>query len=151
MYQHILCPVDGSETSNCGMAEAIKLAKALNAQLRFLHVIDLYYPLMDANVAIDTVLIDDILRKHGNKVLSHAQQVANDAGVQADIKILETIANRVSKLVLEEAKTWPADLIVMGTHGLRGVSRILMGSDAETVLRKSTVPVLLAKNTTNMR
>ena len=150
MYQRILCPIDGSETSNCGMAEAINLAKALNAQLRFLHVIDLYYPLMDVNGGINTVCIDDILRKHGHKVLNHAQELANNAGVQADIKKVETVATRVSKLVLEEAKAWPADLIVMGTHGLRGVGRILMGSDAETILRKSTVPVLLAKKTAKL-
>ena len=48
MYKHILCPVDGSNTSNCGMMEAIHLAKDQNAKLRFLHVIDMYFPIMDA-------------------------------------------------------------------------------------------------------
>lgn len=148
MYQRILCPVDGSETSNCGMHEAIKLAKALNAQLRFLHVIDLYLPMTEISGEVRTVCIGDILRKHGHKVLDYAQEMAASAGVQAETKTIETIAKRVSKIVLDEVKTWPADLIVMGTHGLRGVERIVMGSDAETILRKSPVPVLLAKKPT---
>ena len=47
MYKQILCPVDGSSTSNCGMIEAIRLAKNQNAKLRFLHVIDNHFPILD--------------------------------------------------------------------------------------------------------
>lgn len=147
MYQRILCPVDGSETSNCGMTEAIKLAKALNAQLRFLHVIDLYFPAFNTMGDFNMVYMDDILRTHGHKVLKNAQDAAQLANTNAEIKMLETVGHRVSKLILEEATTWPADLIVMGTHGFRGFERIVLGSDAEIILRKCTVPVLLVKNT----
>ncbi|MDZ4211590.1 MAG: universal stress protein, partial [Methylotenera sp.] len=51
-----------------------------------------------------------------------------------------------SKFVLNEAEDWPADLIVMGTHGLRGIGRLVLGSDAQTVVSSSTVPALLVKN-----
>ena len=146
MYQQILCPVDGSETSHSGMQEAILLAKTLNAQLRFLYVIDLYFPIMNTSGEIDMVYIDDILRKHGQKVLLQAEEDAKIAGVKADSKLAETIGHRVSTLILDEAKSWPADLIIMGTHGLRGIERIVMGSDAESVVRKCSVPVLLVKN-----
>lgn len=146
MYKQILCPVDGSNTSNCVVREAVDLAKILNAQLRFLHVIDLYLPIMDATGDVNVVYIDDILRTHGHKVLKHAVDEAQSAGVNAESKMLETIGHRVSKLILEEASAWPADLIVMGTHGLRGVERLVIGSDAETVVRKSPMPVLLVKD-----
>lgn len=146
MYKHILCPVDGSDTSNCGMIEAIKLAKNQQATLRFINVIDLYFPVADATGDVNVVYIDDILRKNGHKVLKNAEAEATKAGIKAESKMVETIGHRVSKLIIDEATAWPADLIVMGTHGLRGVERLVLGSDAETVIRLSPVPVLLVKH-----
>lgn len=146
MYQRILCPVDGSETAECGMKAAIQLAKTLKSELLFLNVIDLYFPIMDATGDFNVVYIDDILRTHGHKVLKNATDAALNAGVTAESKMLETIGHRVSKLILEEAIAWPADLIIMGTHGLRGMERLVIGSDAETVVRKCPMPVLLVKD-----
>ena len=146
MYKKILCPVDGSPTSNCGMMEAIHLAKDQNAKLRFLHVIDMYFPIMDATGDFNVVYIDDVLRENGKKVLKKAEVAAHKAGVEADSRMVEAIGGRVSKFVMHQVKEWPADLVVMGTHGLRGIERLVMGSDAETVVRTSTVPVLLVKN-----
>lgn len=146
MYKKILCPVDGSPTSNCGMMEAIHLAKDQNAKLRFLHVIDMYFPILDATGDFNVVYIDDVLRENGKKVLKKAEVAAHKAGVEADSRMVEAIGGRVSKFVMHQVKEWPADLVVMGTHGLRGIERLVMGSDAETVVRTSTVPVLLVKN-----
>jgi nucleotide-binding universal stress UspA family protein len=147
MYKQILCPVDGSLTSDCGMTEAIDLAKDQNAKLRFLHVIDTYFPILDVNGDLNVVYITDILRNNGKKVLKKAEESAYKAGVMADSKMVEVIGGRISKYVLSQAEEWPADLIVMGTHGLRGIERLVMGSDAETVVRTSPVPVLLVRNT----
>ena len=146
MYKKILCPVDGSPTSNCGMMEAIHLAKDQNAKLRFLHVIDMYFPILDATGDFNVVYIDDVLRENGKKVLKKAEVAAHKAGVEVDSRMVEAIGGRVSKFVMHQVKEWPADLVVMGTHGLRGIERLVMGSDAETVVRTSTVPVLLVKN-----
>jgi nucleotide-binding universal stress UspA family protein len=146
MYKQIICPVDGSATSNNGMHEAIKLAKDNDAKLRFLHVIDTYFPILDVTGDLNVIYIDEILRKNGKKVLKKAEDAAHKAGVNADSKVLEAIGGRVSKFVVSEAEEWPADLIVMGTHGLRGIERLVMGSDAETVARTSPVPVLLVRN-----
>ncbi len=146
MYKQILCPVDGSPTSNCGMTEAIQLAKNQNAKLRFLHVIDMYFPIVDATGDFNVVNIDDILRKNGNKVLKKAEAAAHKAGVVSDSQMVEAIGARVSKFVVNQAKAWPADLIVIGTHGLRGVERLVMGSDAETIVRTSPVPVLVVRD-----
>jgi nucleotide-binding universal stress UspA family protein len=146
MYKQILCPVDGSQTSNCGMHEAIQLAKEQNAKLRFLHVIDMYFPIVDVTGDLNVVYVDDILRKNGEKVLKKATAAAHKAGVDADTKMVEAVGARISKFVINEIKGWPADLIVMGTHGLRGVERLVMGSDAETIVRTSPVPVLLVRD-----
>ena len=145
MYKQILCPVDGSPTSNSGMMEAIHLAKDQHAKLRFLHVIDMYFPIMDATGDFNVVYMDDVLRENGKKVLKKAEVAAHKAGVEADSRMVEAIGGRVSKFVMQQVKEWPADLVVMGTHGLRGIERLVMGSDAETIVRTSLVPVLLVR------
>ncbi len=145
MYQHILCPIDGSETSNSGILEAIQLAKTFHAQLRFLYVVDLYFPVTSITGELNVVYIGDALREHGQKALQQAEIQAKDAGITSDCKIVETYGKRVASLILEEASIWPANLIVMGTHGLRGIERIVIGSDADSVVRECKVPVLLVK------
>lgn len=146
MYKHILCPVDSSVTSNAGMHEAIQLAKEQNAQLHFLHVIDTYVPIVDMSGDFNVTYIIDILRKNGEKIIKNADAAAKKSGVIADTKTIESVGGRTASYIIQEAEEWPADLIVMGTHGLRGISRLVMGSDAENVLRTSNVPVLLVKS-----
>ncbi len=146
MYKHILCPVDGSPTSNLGMREAIRLDKDQGAKLRFFHVIDTYFPVLDMTGDFNIVYMADILQKYSEKVIKKAKLAAEKEGVAADYQIAESVGGRVAPYIEEETRKWPADLIVMGTHGLRGFSRLVMGSDAENVLRSSLVPVLLVRN-----
>jgi nucleotide-binding universal stress UspA family protein len=147
MYKRILCPIDGSSTSNLGMKEAIRIAKAQKAKLHFIHVIDTYFPVLDG--VGDFMLVDmtDLLRKNAEKVVKKAKSTAEKAGVVADAQFTETLGGRPAEFIIKEAEKWSADLIVMGTHGLRGVSRLILGSDAEYVVRTSTVPVLLLNST----
>jgi nucleotide-binding universal stress UspA family protein len=148
MYKQILCPIDGSNTSNCGMVEAINLAKVHHAKLRFLHVVDTYFPILDANGDLNVLYLADIQRSQGEKILKAAEDSALQSGVSADSKIIESIGERVSTLIIKQVEEWPADLIVMGTHGLRGFARFMMGSDADAVVKQSHVPVLLVKTNT---
>ena len=67
------------------------------------------------------------------------------AGVKVETALLESYTGRVSDLVIDQSVEWGANLIVLGTHGRRGVKRMLLGSDAEQVLRLATVPVLLVR------
>ena len=143
MYKRILCPIDGSATSNRGMLEAINLAKDQDAKLRFFHIIDTYIPVIDGVGSFVPVDMTDILRKNAEDVIEKASVTAKKAGVDADAKITETVGGRPSKNIVEQANDWSAELIVMGTHGLRGFNRMVMGSDAENVVRTSSVPVLL--------
>jgi len=86
-----------------------------------------------------------LLREGGQKVLDTARVQAEAAGVAADTVRRDGIAGRVCDLVIDEAKAWKAELIVIGTHGRRGVGRVLLGSDAEQILRLAPVPVLLVR------
>jgi nucleotide-binding universal stress UspA family protein len=146
MYKQILCPIDGSPASNTAMNEAIRLAKDQNAKLRFLHAIDTFFPILDVSDDLNLIYIAEILRKNGKKLLKKAKEAARKEGVITDSKEVESFGNRVSKFVVKEAEEWPADLIVMGTQGLRGFEHLIMGSDAQTIIRNSHVPVMLIRN-----
>jgi len=64
---------------------------------------------------------------------------------EADSRLIEALGTEAGECIIEQMAAWPADLIVCGTHGRRGIRRILMGSDAEYVLRHSTVPVVMVR------
>ncbi len=147
MYKQILCPVDGSDTSNCGMTEAINLAKAIQAKVRFLYIVDTFHPMLDGMEVGNMTEIIDGLREHGKAMLEQTKLSALAQGVEADTVILENDLNRVSTIIVTHAKECHADLILMGTHGRRGLSHLLMGSDAEAVIRTSPVPVLTVRLT----
>ena len=146
MYKQILAPVDGSPTSNRGVVEAIGLAKDQNAKLIFLHVVDVHLVTVDMSGAVNMAEVLDILREAGAKILAAATASAVKAGVVAETVIVDSMIGRIGNEVVRQAEAWPADLIVMGTHGRRGVGRLFMGSDAETVIRTSPVPVLLVRS-----
>jgi nucleotide-binding universal stress UspA family protein len=148
MYQRILVPYDGSPTAERGLMEAIGLARDQNAALRIFHVVEEYVLVQSAGFDGAGLFAGDLLDAliaDSKKVIARGLALARENGVQADSVSIVRFADRRSECIVEEAKKWPADLIVMGTHGRRGVSRMLMGSDAEIVLRTAPVPVLLVR------
>ncbi len=148
MYKKILVPVDGSQTSVRGLAEAVRLAKDHGARLRFVHVVEEYAVIQSAGMGGTGYFAEnliDTLHADGKKVIAKAMARARRSGVKADAVTYESFANRSSDFIVDEARKWRADLIVMGTHGRRGVSRLVLGSDAEIVIRTSPVPVLLVR------
>ncbi|MEO7938294.1 MAG: universal stress protein [Burkholderiaceae bacterium] len=148
MYRNILVAVDGSPTSDAGLDEAIGLAKALGARLRLLHLVD-QMPLAFAADGFGGMTVDMIglLRESGQQLLAQAELRVKAAAVEVDSVLVESLNGRLFEHVNAQARDWPADLIVIGTHGRRGVGRMLMGSDAEQVVRHAPVPVLLYRST----
>ncbi len=145
MYGKILVPVDGSETSTRGLTEAIKIAKAQGSQLRLVNIVNEY--ILDITYAPGLFaenLIESLVEA-GRKVLDTAEKAAQREGVKAESVLIESIGGVAADLILAQAKQWQADLIVMGTHGRRGLARLVMGSDAEQVVRAATVPVMLVR------
>ena len=145
MYKQLLVPVDGSEPSMLGLAEAIKIAKSDGSKLHLVHVVDELVPL---GVDIPPKYIDqfiDALRAQGREILDKAQRVVFEHALESEGVLLETIGGRAADQIVQLAKQCKADLIVMGTHGRRGLRRLALGSDAELVIRSSPVPVLLVR------
>lgn len=91
------------------------------------------------------------MRRSGQVVLDKAKAAASRAGVDCRTVLVENIASSVADMVVQQAKKQRVDVIVMGTHGRRGVRRLVMGSDAEGVVRNSPVPVLLVRGGTKRR
>ena len=146
MYQRILVPSDGSDTAALGLREAIKLARNQGGRIRIVHVIN-DLPLIAPEVAgatLEHVLAR--LRTDGAVIVKDAEKAVRDAGLEVDSKMLEAIGGPAGEHIVQEARAWPADVIVCGTHGRRGIRRIVMGSDAEYILRHTPVPVLLVRS-----
>jgi nucleotide-binding universal stress UspA family protein len=142
MYKRILVPVDGSETSNRAVVAALQMARENGGRIRLVHALDELAYLSGYEYSADLL---KAARDQGSRVLEDAQVMARAAGVPADGKLVETAGRRLGELVAEEARNWEADLVVVGTHGRRGMSRILLGSGAEQVLRLAPVPVLAVR------
>jgi nucleotide-binding universal stress UspA family protein len=145
MFKRILVPVDGSPTSDKALAAALQLAREGGATVRVVHAFDDLAFLSgyeyDGNVL-------RAARAQADKVLSTAQESAAAAAVTADAKLIETRGSRLGDAVADEARSWQADLVVVGTHGRRGVGRVLLGSGAEQVIRMAPVPVLTVRDST---
>jgi len=146
MYQRLLVPVDGSTASNEGLREAVKLAKAAGARLRVIHAIDefIYGTGLEVYADVGGQLFAQ-LREQGEQILQSARAAAEKEGVAVETQLFEQSRGTLADLVVSEATAWPADLIVLGTHGRRGLRRMVLGSDAEQILRSAPVPVLLVR------
>ncbi len=146
MYKRILVPLDGSSTSKLGLKEALRLAKGQNASLCLLHVVDELFVTQAGEGMIIADQIFNKLRAGGKRVLAAGLAQARKRGVRARGVLSETMTRPVADVIVRQARAWKADLIVIGTHGRRGVRRVVMGSDAEQVLRASPVPVLMVRS-----
>jgi|SRR5215831_15901977 len=150
MFRRILVPIDGSAPSGRGLEEAITLARDQEARICLLHVIDdaLATRAFDGTTYMPPGYVDDLVRSlasGGQRILDNAAAKAKQRRVQADTALRETLGRRVADVIVAEAKKWRADVIVLGTHGRSGLSRVVLGSDAELVVRESPVPVLLVR------
>ncbi|MDN0082917.1 universal stress protein [Crenobacter sp. SG2305] len=146
MYQRIFVPVDDSETSNLALAEACKLAKEVGASVRLVHVVDLAQFGWGGTEFLDASELQKSIKHAGEQVLSQAEERARTQGLVPETKILESWGDKIATVLLDDARDWKADLVVMGTHGWSGLMHLLMGSVAEGLLKKATVPVLLIRN-----
>lgn len=145
MVTRILVPLDGSATSQRGLREAIDLARPLKARLVLLHVIDDYPIVMEMASAMNVAEWHRRRLAQGEGLLADARARAGEAGVPCDTVLREDTAAPTGDAILSEVRQQGCDLVVMGTHGRRGLNRLAMGSDAERVLRAAPVPVLLVR------
>ena len=156
MFKRILVPIDGSPPSNLGLREAIKMAKDQKATLCLLHVLDqrIVTQALDGMTYVTGAYVDEFLadlRKEGKAILAKAQTQAKKHAVKSQAVLVETIGHAVADVIIDQAKKRHADLIVLGTHGRRGLTRVVLGSDAEGVVRATRIPVLLMRSPATKR
>ena len=145
MYKRILVPIDGSDTAARGLAEAITLARDLKATLRVLNLTSDFVLMVEMSNVIDYEKFREGLNQVGRRLLAQASELAKAQGVTAETSLHDLRGGRVADAIVVEARQSRCDLIVIGTHGRRGVARAMLGSDAENVVRSSPVPVLVVR------
>lgn len=144
LYQHILVPIDGSETSIVAMKEAIKLGKALNSKITVVQVMALDPFIADAYVKTgETNELIERTRTYLLNILEQAKQQFSNEGLTVETKLLEGFV--VHEEIIQAAQDLNADLIVMGSHGRTGVRKLVLGSVAQKVLGESHIPVLIVR------
>jgi nucleotide-binding universal stress UspA family protein len=149
IYKRILVAIDGGATSLRALNHAIALASVHNARLRLLQVVEesLIVPAAYAYPAGDFDEVIDSLWASGKRALDRGVALAAKHGIEAERVQLRGGLGPVSAVILSQARKWQADLLVMGTHGRRGLKRLILGSDAERVLREAPMPILIVRAT----
>ena len=148
MYQKIFVAIDDSSTSQKALAEAIHIAKTSNAALCIAHAADeslLAQHGMGLGSYINIEATKQAIRETSETLLAEALTQAKAAEVAAETLLLEATDKRVAELISSGAETYGADLIVVGTHGRRGVARFLVGSVAENLMRIASVSLLMVR------
>ncbi len=146
MYTSILVAIDGSQTSELALNEAIQFARAAGSHLRIVNVVDEVN--LNWSEFPNTAELWNVLTASGRALLGKAASTAAAAGVEADTRLIELdrLGDRIPDALAREADAWPADLIVVGTHGRRGLSHLFLGSVAEGIVRVASKPVLLVRS-----
>lgn len=147
IYKNILVAVDESNTSQLAIKEAMKFAhESPKTFLRFLHVGNEFFIDWDGQ-AIYPKDKDETFANAQLALLQNIDIELHNAHISNfDTRLLEaTKEKRIAEHIVEEAKAWPADLLIMGTHGRHGFHHFLLGSVAEGVIRIAPMPVLLIR------
>lgn len=143
LFRRVMVAIDGSSTSKLALREAIKLAKDQRSDLRIVLVVDA------VTLAAEALPYDlaEEERRAGDLVLQKAAAAARKAGIEAQTVRLEvrSVQDRIADEISRNARSWRADLIVIGTHGRRGLSRLFIGSVAESLIRIAPARVLLIR------
>jgi nucleotide-binding universal stress UspA family protein len=145
-FHHLLVPIDGSPTADKALDEAIRLARSSGAKVTLLHVMDALSHM--TGFESGTRYVEQILplmRSAGENLLAQAGQKVLAQGLLVECILITEGPGRVFEHVAEHARNNNVDLIVLGSHGRRGIDRALMGSDAEQIIRHAPVPVLVVR------
>jgi nucleotide-binding universal stress UspA family protein len=141
VYKHILVAVDGAEASERALREAVDLATDQRAEIDIVHVVDLT-PYGTPELGVPVSVYDEACRAQGRLVLGKAIEYARHAGVEARATLRQRRGTRLSAAIVDEARLFGADLLVLGAESHRGLARWWRGSIAEGVIAATDVPVL---------
>lgn len=146
-YRHLLVPTDGSELSARAVAQAAALAQAVGARLTLIHVQTAFpISLVGVGELVDPATVDALIaaaRSHSQEVLHEAQAIAAQAGISADSLCEEHPLPHAA--IVAAAERLGCDLVVMASHGRRGLQGALLGSETQRVLSHGSLPVLVVR------
>jgi nucleotide-binding universal stress UspA family protein len=148
MYKRIMVAVDESFMTGKVLDNAIELARLSGAKLAICHAVD---ETIFAHREVEMMLPNSVgkaeyrLRLGAQGFLGKAAETARAAGVEAEIRLIESETHHVSDMLADAAAEWQADLLVVGTHGRRGMERFFVGSVAERLVRKAGTSLLLVR------
>ncbi len=148
MYQHILLPTDGSKISAKAVKQGLELAKAIGAKVMAFHVMPEYQAVLDETFAVTTVLsfkkqFDDEAQKRAKKILTAVKTDAT--ALKVPCECVSVVGAAPYDAIIRQAKKAKCDLIMMASHGRKGLSGLLLGSETTKVLTHSTIPVLVVR------
>ncbi|NTU97491.1 MAG: universal stress protein [Chlorobiaceae bacterium] len=138
----ILCPVDFSDASLMAIKYAREFAAATGASIFLLHIVE-PVPMPPVDTSLNYVEIEEVLEKAAEKDLNALKNSLLSEGVKVD-GTMET--GKAADIILEKASKLNANFIIMGSHGRKGLNRLIMGSVADAVIRRSDCPVLIVKS-----
>ena len=146
MYNHIIVAVDDSSTANLGLEKAIELARLNGAKLEIVHAVDesIYSHITGTTLVNKSSALKALLAE-GQDTLDRAIQSASAQGITAQSHLLSSDTLHSADQVADHVAHSAADLLVVGSHGRRGVQHFLLGSVAEKLLRKVRVSVLIVR------
>jgi nucleotide-binding universal stress UspA family protein len=145
MYRLILVPVDGSGAGTTGLDEAIKIALHTGARLHLMNIVDDAAFHGDGGAAVASTALVSVVREQGEKVLRKAQARAEEAGVIAATALVRGGRQSLQALVARQAEESGADLIVLGTHASRTLSRLFMSQELGHLHNLVSMPILLVR------
>ena len=148
MYQHIMLPLDGSELSLMAVPQAIALAKALRSRMTLITVVSPYHT--GVTTPITSGIVQDVEKGRDEEARKEAQKMHGDISARAksegiQCESLVVIGDSPYALIIENAGERKCDLIVMASHGRRGMDAILVASETVKVLTHSKIPVLVVR------
>ena len=151
MYTHILIPTDGSELSKLAREEGVALAKALNARVTVITVTTPFHVIAGNPVITGSpVMLTDTPERYSEHMaamagqyLDEGKKIAAAAGVECDLAHVEH--EHPYRAIIDTAQKRGCDAIQMASHGRRGISAVLLGSETLKVLTHSTIPVIVCR------
>src|SRR5436309_13878905 len=142
MFKHILVPVDGSSTAGQAIDKAIAVAAAFKSAVTVIYVIDPYaFTGVGADFSYGQAEYLSAATAEANEAIKHAKQAFQDHGITVTASVVE--GHAIYRGILETAESVGADLLVMGSHGRRGLERLVLGSVTAQVLSHAHLPVLV--------
>jgi nucleotide-binding universal stress UspA family protein len=142
MFKKIYTPIDNSDISDKVLTEAIDLAKSTGAQLRIAHVVNLEQITFGIEM-VGVAELKDTLLEIANKLVGHVKALLKSKSVEAEVVLLENYGSDLASLIIDDSKSWRADLFVLGSHHLGSFSHFITGGVAEDIAHDCDTPILL--------